>query len=137
MNFYYLILSLACLQVNSRKCYTCNGVGKTEEENSFGNFFDLSHREEALTAERDESTLDVDLCNNIKGALPERMLQICPNDDDVCFVEKVYGRLEAAMEMSDGEEDMPKVYDSYSNIDFWRFLGVFFEKFPKFSSTRN
>jgi len=106
MNFYYLILALACLQVNSRKCYTCNGVGKTEEENSFGNFFDLSHREEALTAERDESTIDVDLCNNIKGALPERMLQVCPNVDDVCFVEKVYGRLEAAMEMSDGEEDI-------------------------------
>ena len=116
MNFYYLIFALACLRVNSRRCYTCNGVGKTEEKNSFGNFFDLSHREEALTADRDESTLDVDLCNNIKGALPERMLQTCPNINDVCFVEKVYGRLEAAMEMSNGEEDMQKVYESVFNF---------------------
>ena len=124
MNFYYFAVALACLQVNSRKCYTCNGVGKTEDENSVGNFFDLSHREEALTAERDESTIDVDLCNNIKGALPERMLQICANVDDVCFVEKVYGRLEAAMEMSDGEEDMRKVFELRNHVfgsetSFW------------------
>lgn len=105
MTYLVTILLLVC-SVNSRKCFTCNGVGKTEEENSFGNFFDLSHREEAQTAERDESTIDVDLCNNIKSALPERMLQVCPNEDDVCFIEKTYGRLEAAIEMSDGEEDI-------------------------------
>ena len=102
----FLFFALLISSNYSRKCYTCNGVGKTEEINSFGNFFDLSHREEAKTAERDESTVEVDLCNNIKAALPESMLQDCPNEDDVCYVEKTYGRLEAAMEMSDGEDDM-------------------------------
>ncbi len=127
MKYLVTILLLVCLSsVNSRKCFTCNGVGKTEEENSFGNFFDLSHREEAQTAERDESTIDVDLCNNIKSALPERMLQDCPNADDVCFVEKVYGRLEAAIEMSDGEEDMQSFLISFRKVDFYfHFLFVF------------
>lgn len=105
INLSFLLFCLLSL-TNSRKCYTCNGVGKTAEENSFGNFFDLSHREEAQTAERDESTIDVDLCNDVKAALPERMLQSCPNEDDVCFVEKTYGRLEAAIEMGNGEEDI-------------------------------
>ena len=60
--------------------------------------------------------LEQDLCNNLKAALPLSMLQQCPNDDDVCFIEKVTGTMEAALEISNSEVDMHKnVRITYDN----------------------
>lgn len=92
--------------VAARQCFVCDGVGSSEAAQG-QNFFDLSFRPEAETAEKDQTTLEQDLCNNLKAALPISMLQHCPNEDDVCFIEKVAGRMEAALEMeSDTEIDI-------------------------------
>lgn len=85
------------------KCYTCDGVGTTVEAES--NFFDLSNRPEAETIEKDDSTVEMDMCNDLKIGLPAHMLTECPNADDICFIEKTSGRMEQAIEAA-GEEDI-------------------------------
>lgn len=101
-----LLTVLALSVVAARQCFVCDGVGSSSSQGQGGNFFDLSFRPEAETAEKDETTLEQDLCNNLKAKLPLSMLTNCENEDDVCFIEKVTGRMEAALEIQEDDSEI-------------------------------
>jgi len=88
---------------SAKKCYVCTGVGSQSQQstNSFSNFFDLSSFEEAKTIEADESTLESQLCNNLEASLPDTMLETCPYQDDLCYIETASGEIEAAIELQE------------------------------------
>lgn len=97
-----LVLVLLAAGSDATKCYTCDGVGTTVSASS--NFFDLSNRPEAETIEKDDSMVEMDMCNDLKTGLPAHMLAECPNADDICFIEKTSGRMEQAIEAANEED---------------------------------
>jgi len=92
------ILTTVVSTAISKKCYVCTGVGAQSSKTAFS-FFDLSSFEEAKTIEVDESTQESQLCNDLSADLPETMLETCPNQSDVCYIETVTGQVEGAMEL--------------------------------------